>query len=100
FSFLQGRITGSLDVYDRKIDNILLERLLPAPSGWESILDNIGKLKNSGVEVGLSTINVRNGKFTWRTDFVFDKNKNEILELSGGKRDDIGNRLFIGKSAQ
>ncbi len=100
FSFFQGRITGSIDVYNRKIDNILLERLLPAPSGWESVMDNIGKLKNSGVEVGLSSINVKSGKFTWKTDFVFDKNKNEILELSGGKRDDVGNKLFIGQSAQ
>lgn len=36
----------------------------------------------------------------WKTDFVFDKNKNKILELSGGKRDDIGNKLFIGEPAQ
>ncbi|MFD2540535.1 TonB-dependent receptor [Sphingobacterium chuzhouense] len=97
FSFFQGRITGSVDVYNRKIDNILLNRLLPAPSGWESIMDNIGKLQNSGVEIGLSTTNINSGKFTWKTDFVFDKNENKILELSGGKRDDIGNKLFIGE---
>ena len=100
FSFFQGRITGNVDVYDRKIDNILLNRLLPAPSGWESIMDNIGKLQNSGIEVGLSTININTGEFMWKTDFVFDKNKNKILELSGGKRDDIGNKLFIGEPAQ
>lgn len=100
FSFVQGRITGNVDVYDRKIDNILLSRLLPAPSGWESITDNIGKLENKGIEVGLSTINITKGKFSWRTDFVFDKNKNKILELSGGKRDDIGNSLFIGQPVQ
>ncbi len=100
FSFVQGRITGNVDVYDRKIDNILLSRLLPAPSGWESITDNIGKLENKGIEVGLSTINITKGKFSWRTDFVFDKNKNKILELSSGKRDDIGNSLFIGQPVQ
>lgn len=100
FSFVKGRITGNVDVYDRKIDNILLSRLLPAPSGWESITDNIGKLENAGIEIGLSTINITKGKFSWRTDFVFDKNKNKILELSGGKRDDIGNSLFIGQPVQ
>ncbi|MFD1768784.1 SusC/RagA family TonB-linked outer membrane protein [Sphingobacterium suaedae] len=100
FSVLNGRVSGNVDVYDRKINNILLDRLLPAPSGWESITDNIGKLQNSGIEVGLNTLNVTAGEFSWRTDFVFDKNRNKILELSGGKRDDIGNRLFIGQPVQ
>lgn len=100
FSLLQNRIYGSVDVYDRKIDNILLSRQLPAPSGWSSITDNVGKLRNKGIEIGLSTINIRSEKFTWRTDFVFDANKNAILELSTGKQDDVGSRLFIGQPVQ
>jgi len=100
FGFLNNRISGSVDVYNRLIDNILLSRQLPAPSGFSSITDNVGKLKNSGIEIGLSTINVRIGKFMWKTDFVFDKNKNEILELNGGKKDDVGNKLFIGQPVQ
>ena len=100
FALLKNRISGSVDVYSRKIDNILLNRQLPAPSGWSSITDNIGKLQNSGIELGLSTINIQAGKFSWKTDIVFDHNKNKILELSGGKKDDIGNRLFIGQPVQ
>ncbi|WP_229253888.1 TonB-dependent receptor [Dyadobacter sp. NIV53] len=100
FGLLGNRVSGSIDVYNRLIDNILLSRQLPAPSGFSSITDNVGKLKNSGVEVGLSTINVRAGKFMWKTDFVFDKNKNEILELNGGKKDDVGNKWFIGQPVQ
>lgn len=100
FSLLKGRISGSVDVYNRKIDNILLDRLLPAQSGWNSITDNLGKLQNSGVEVGLSTINVRAGKFSWRSDFVYDRNKNKILELIGGKKDIVGSALFIGQPVQ
>ena len=100
FNLVNGRISGSIDVYDRNIDNILLNRQLPAPSGWNSITDNIGKLRNSGIEIGLSTVNIRRGKFSWKSDFVFDSNKNRILELSGGKKDDVGNRLFIGQPVQ
>lgn len=100
FVLLKGRISGSVDVYDRKIDNILLDRLLPAPSGWNSITDNLGKLKNSGIEVGLSTINIRKGKFSWKSDFVYDRNKNKILELIGGKKDIVGSALFIGQPVQ
>ena len=100
FGLLTNRITGSIDVYNRHIDNILLSRQLPAPSGFSSITDNVGKLKNSGIEIGLSTVNIHAGKFMWKSDFVFDKNKNQILELNGGKKDDVGNKLFIGQPVQ
>lgn len=100
FSLLESRLSGSVDVYDRKIDNILLDRLLPAQSGWNSITDNLGKLQNSGVEIGVSTLNVRTGRFSWRSDFVYDRNKNKILELIGGKKDIVGSALFIGQPVQ
>ena len=100
FGFFSNRVSGSVDVYNRLIDNILLSRQLPAPSGYSSITDNVGKLKNSGIELGVSTINIHAGKFMWKSDLVFDKNKNEILQLNGGKKDDVGNKLFIGHPAQ
>lgn len=97
FDLFKGRVSGTIDVYNRIIENILLTRNLPAPAGFSSITANIGKLKNQGLEVGLSTIIVQSGKFSWKTDFVFDANKNEILETANGKKDDVGNLLFIGK---
>ncbi|MEI6946438.1 TonB-dependent receptor [Paraflavisolibacter sp. H34] len=100
FGLVRGRITGSVDVYHRLINNILMDRQLPAPSGFGSVTENIGKLRNQGIEVGLSTVNVRAGKFSWKTDFVYDANRNEILELNGGKKDDVGNRWFIGHPVQ
>lgn len=100
YGFFNNRVYGSVDLYNRVIDNILMSRLLPPQTGFASITDNIGKLRNKGIEVGLSTINVQKGKFMWKTDFVFDANENSILELNGGKRDDIGNSLFIGQPAQ
>jgi len=100
FALLQNRIYGTIDLYNRKIDNILLNRNLPAPSGWNFVTDNLGKLRNKGIEIGLSTVNIQTDKFSWKTDFVFDANKNEILETANGKNDDIGNRLFIGQPVQ
>lgn len=100
FTLFEGRVSGVFDVYSRKIDNILLNRQLPAPSGWSSITDNLGKLQNRGIEVGLSTINIRRNKFSWKTDFVYDHNKNKILELIGGKKDIVGSSLFIGQPVE
>ena len=100
FSLLKSRISGTIDLYNRTIENILLNRNLPAPAGFNSVTANLGKLRNQGVEVGLSTINVQSGKFSWKTDFVFDANKNEILETANGKKDDVGSTLFIGQPVQ
>jgi len=97
FAILNNRVSGSIDVYNRIISNVLLNRQLPPETGFNSITDNIGKLKNRGIELGLSTINLIAGKFSWKSDFVFEANRNAILETSNGKKDDIGNVLFIGQ---
>lgn len=100
FSLIKNRIYGTVDLYNRKIDNILLDRNLPAPAGFNSVKDNLGKLRNKGIEIGLSTVNIQKGKFYWRTDFIYDANKNEILETANGKKDDIGNLFFVGHPVQ
>lgn len=99
FSLFSNRISGTVDVYNRNISDLLLNRNLPGPGGFSSVLDNIGKIRNRGVEIGLSTINIQKGKFTWKSDFVFDANKNAILETGNGKKDDIGAAWFIGQPA-
>jgi hypothetical protein len=96
FGLLAGRISGSLEMYDRRVNDVLMSRALPPPAGYGSIQDNIGKLRNRGIEIGLNTVNIQVGKFTWKTDFVFDANRNSILKLST-PGDDIANRWFIGQ---
>ncbi|MCX2473482.1 TonB-dependent receptor [Pedobacter sp. MC2016-05] len=96
FGFFNNRISGSIDMYDRKIDNIIGNRPLPPPAGFSSVMDNLGKLRNRGLEVGLNTINLKLGKFTWMSDFVLDINSNKVLETANGQKDDLGSLLFIG----
>jgi len=100
FSIIKNRISGTVDLYRRNIDKVLLSRQLPPQTGFGSIVDNIGKLRNSGIELSLNTVNVSAGKFTWNSSFVFEANKNEILETSNGKNDDVGSLLFIGQPVQ
>ena len=100
FSLFNNRISGSLEGYQQNTRDLLLQRQLPITSGFGSILENIGSTRNTGFEVTLSTMNIydnqnRNG-FTWSTDLNFAHNKEEIVELYGGKKDDVGNRWFIG----
>ncbi|MET3114979.1 TonB-linked SusC/RagA family outer membrane protein [Pedobacter sp. CG_S7] len=102
FGLLNNRISGTLEVYQSKTTDLLLPRLLPITSGFASILSNVGSKRNRGIEFSLSTLNIvpkTPGGFEWSTDLNFFTNKEEILELSQGKVDDIGNARFIGQPA-
>lgn len=100
YGFFNYRINGSIDVYRRDSRDLIMERQLPQTSGWERIWDNVGRVRNSGIEVALNTVNIQTDDFSWTTGIVFDTNKNEIVELNGGKEDDIGNAWFIGEPIQ
>ncbi len=97
FSLFRGRISGSLELYNTLTTDLLLRRQLPASIGFGSVLENVGKTRNRGVELALTTINVDRGQFKWTTDLQFFRNTERIVELFNGRTDDIGNNLFIDK---
>ncbi|MBC9795213.1 SusC/RagA family TonB-linked outer membrane protein [Sinomicrobium weinanense] len=96
YSFLNNRISGSVEVYKADTKNVLVERSLPGATGYKSVWANIGEIANKGVEVELSTVNL-DGPLRWESRFVFSLNRNKIIELYGDGRDDIGNGWFIGE---
>jgi TonB-linked SusC/RagA family outer membrane protein len=97
YSLFNNRVSGSVDVYSRTIQNILFNRQLPPETGFGSVSANVGQMRNQGVEISLNTINIQSGKFSWRTDFVFQANNNKITSLYGGTKSDVGSLLFIGQ---
>lgn len=98
FGFLDNRITGSVDVYNKISKDLLMEMETPFELGSAtgSIASNVGKVQNKGVEIQLNTVNVRNKDWNWETSFSFARNINAIKELNGGKEDLVGNKWFIG----
>lgn len=97
FGFFNGRVSGIVDVYLQNTSDLLMDRQLPQTSGFNSVVYNIGKTRNKGVEVTINTQNVKKKDFSWSTDFIFARNKEEIVELYGGTKDDVGNSWFIGE---
>ena len=97
YTLFRGRVTGTIDVYNKLSDGLLLSRALPRESGWGSITANIGSVRNKGVELGLTTVNVSTRDLVWTTTFNFARNRNAIEELINGKEDMIGNAWFIGQ---
>lgn len=96
FSVLKNRIGGTIDFYKGNTSDLLLSRGLPHITGYSSVLANIGKTSNTGIEVSLNTQNVVTENFKWESAIVFAANQNKIVDLYGDKKDDIGNRWFIG----
>ncbi len=89
FSFLAGKVSGTLDVYQKDTEDLLLEASLPAPSIASSWLVNIGEVRNKGVELSLNTVNISRGDFEWNTAAVLAHNKNEVLRLANDNADVI-----------
>lgn len=97
FGLVEGRIAGSIEVYDQKTNDLLLNKTLPTVSAYPNILTNVGKTRNRGIEVSLNTVNIESaGGFKWTSDIIFQKNKEEWVETSYGAIDDIANNWFIG----
>lgn len=97
YSLLSGRITGTVDIYNRLSKQLLMDRKLPLETGYASIQDNVAEVRNKGIEISLTSVNVSTGDLTWSTTFNFTKNTNEIEQLFNGDEDLVGNGWFIGE---
>ena len=98
FSFLKGRIGGTLDMYASRTKDLILDMTIPSLSGYPSMKTNVGQTKNRGIEVTLNTIPVITKDFIWNSNLNFAWQKDEIVELANGKQDDVNNAWFIGES--
>ena len=100
FSFFNGRLSGNLDAYVVNTSDLLMKRTVPYMNGFQSIMDNVGKTRNKGVEFTINSVNIENKEFVWNTSVNFALNRDEIVDLRGDGKDDITNKWFIGKPIQ
>ncbi len=103
FGFFAGRLSGSVDYYQTRTNDLLLNQSIPNMSGFTTFLRNIGETANKGLEIALNTVNFRRGSFEWNTNIVFALNRNKIVRLTGNDQDgdgieddDISSGWFIG----
>ena len=85
--FLNNRITAEVDFYNRVTSNLFVDRTLSMTSGFESVPDNMGKIRNRGIEFGLSGDLIRKDDFFIRLGINGSYNRNRILSL--GDEDEI-----------
>lgn len=82
FGFLQDRISGEVDVYEKRTTDLALFAPVAATSGFTSLFRNVGSMRNRGVEFTLTTRNLV-GAFTWTTNFNASRNVNRVTDLDG-----------------
>lgn len=80
-SLFKNRIQITADWYEKRTRDLLYNVSLPITTGFSTSLQNVGKVKNTGVELTLNTINFAGKDFEWSTSFNIAWNKNEILDL-------------------
>lgn len=83
-SFLNGRINLTFNWYNKKVEDLLLARFIAPTNGFTSLLDNVGTVRNKGIEVMLGGSPVRGKNFTWDLNVIFNKNKNRVESIPQG----------------
>lgn len=96
FGFLNNRLTGNIDMYFSRTNDLLLKRNLPKITGYNTVYSNMGETANRGIELTLNSRNITTKDFSWNSTLVFSWNKNKIKDLYGDGKDDLANRWFIG----
>ena len=81
--FFDNRLGVDFTWYDQTTEDQILSTTISSTSGFGSRVINAGEMKNTGIELLLSTTPARSADFRWDLDFNFAKNENEVVSLAG-----------------
>jgi TonB-linked SusC/RagA family outer membrane protein len=98
FSMFNNRLTGTIEVYNSNTNGLYLNRQLSSTNGVGSILTNMGKLRNRGLEVALGYDLIKGRDLTWNINANWTANKSTIVELDGNEENIQG--ISINKVGQ
>ena len=95
FSFFNGRLTGSFDIYHRKTDGALAPAPIALEFGIGTYYSNILDLTNNGFEFSIGGDVVRTKDFTYNTMLSISSNRNKITKLNGSTLDMMHQDLYM-----
>lgn len=79
---LFSRLNITFDWYTRTTKDLLMSKMVDPITGFGSIMDNIGKMRNTGFELEMRSTNIDTKNFTWSSSFMMSHNKNKVLKLA------------------
>ena len=107
-TLLKGRLDIDLDYYDKRTRDLLLNVQIPRQTGFDNKLQNLGSLRNQGIDLAITSTNISRDNFQWTTTLSLSGNRNKVLDLGGVPYINIitptnqggpGGRLIVGKTA-
>ena len=81
FVLMDGKITGTVDMYSKTTEDMLVEVNVPQPAVVTTKLDNVGSVENKGFELSLNSEIMSTSEMTWSVGFNFASNNNEVISL-------------------
>lgn len=81
-SLFNNHLQVSLDAYVNDTRDLLINVPIAANSGFGTQLQNVGNLRNRGLELQLSTTAISKKDFKWNINFNISTNRNEVIKLS------------------
>lgn len=80
---LNNRVNLSIDWYNNESSNLLIKNQIPSSTGYTTQYQNLGSIRNRGVEIVLNSTNIRNKDFAWTMDFNIAFNRSKVLDIYG-----------------
>ena len=81
FGLWDNRLSGSIDVFNRKTTDMLFELATPIESGYTTIFTNIGDMVNRGLEIELNADLIRTKNLVWDFSLNMTHYKNKVTHL-------------------
>ena len=97
FTVLKRRISGALDVYTSKTNDLLFLQQLPSVTGYLTRLTNIGQTINKGIDLSINTVNLSTKNFQWTSSTNITWQKDKLVSGASGANADVLNNLFPGQ---
>ena len=89
-AFLDNRISAVFDFYVKNTSDLILNRPVPTTSGFTVVPENIGDMRNVGVEAAITFVNVQTPDVLWTTSLFGAVNRNEVVNLFNDQPLDFG----------
>lgn len=96
FGFFKNRLTGSFEYYVQNTKDVLLSVNLPGTAGVSKYMANIGETQNKGWELNINGTIIDKKDFGVEAGFNIYGNKNELVSLASGQKEDKSNWWFVG----
>ena len=80
-AFFKGRLSFTLNVYNKKVNDLLINRVFAPTTGFSSFLNNLGSLENKGFEIVLGGSPVSGKNFKWNINGIYNHNRNKATNI-------------------